>query len=304
MTDGDPKAAASLGDLLPDRSERDPGRVAKTTFCILIAAPRSGTTMLGDAVSRSFNAAWPQEIFHGAYTDPGGDFRGSTEIKHRCNFFNLRQELFKQRPELSYPSKANQTLIFDLYLEYLVTSEKLERYFLDIKYTSWHHLNDYWWAFNQRPHLLRDVIRREFPIVHLKRENLFALYCSQMLADRTRVWWTMENHANSDERLAIDGPHCLRFLEDMRAIERLFDRWLYGYPVHELRYEKLLAPGGFSTEVEQTFVEVYGMAPSSPLSTVYRKVTPPLRDLVENADEVLTALRGTEFQSMAEEALS
>jgi LPS sulfotransferase NodH len=273
-------------------------------FCILIAAPRSGTTMLGDAVSRSFNAAWPQEIFHGAYTDPSGDFRTSKDIKQRCNFFNLRQELFKQRPELSYPSKANQTLIFDLYLEYLVTSEKSERHFLDIKYTSWHHLNDYWWAFNQRPHLLRDVIRRELPIVHLKRENLFALYCSQMLADRTRVWWTMEDHAESDQRLVLDGSHCLRFLEDMRAIERLFDRWLFGYPVHELRYEKLLASGGFSKEVEQTFVEVYGMAPSSPLSTVYRKVTPPLRSVVENKDEVLSALKGTEFQSMAEEALS
>ena len=84
----------------------------------------------------------------------------------------------------------------------------------------------------------------------------------------------------------------------------MFNRWLAGYPVYELEYESLLDGNGFSKKVEQTFAEIYGMAPVEPLSTVHLKVTPPLRDIVTNRDEVLTLLKGTDYEAMAEEALA
>ena len=74
--------------------------------------------------------------------------------------------------------------------------------------------------------------------------------------------------------------------------------------MHELEYESLLEGHGFSKKVEEAFSEIYGMAPVQPLATRHRKVTPPLRDVVTNKDEVLSALRGTDYLDMAEQAFA
>jgi hypothetical protein len=104
-------------------------------------------------------------------------------------------------------------------------------------------------------------------------------------------------------RLTIDVPRCLRELDEIRTARRMFEHWLAGR-ARELEYEALFGPNGFSTHVGQLFAEVYGIAPIQPLFTIYWKVTPPLREIVTNRDEVLSALGGTDFEAMAEEALS
>ena len=260
--------------------------------------------MLGDAVSRSFQTVWPQEIFHDQHADPKFDFKTSPDIGKRLNFFNFRHDVLKGRPPLSLPSMANQSLIFDEYLEYLVHSENTPRYLLDIKYTSWHHLDSYWRVFCQRPHLLAEVMKRQIPIVHLKRSNLFALYCSQKLAAQTGVWQALDDQTRLGRRLTVDVSRCLRELEDIRTTQHLFERWLFGYPVRELEYETLLAAGGFSENVEEVFKGIYGIPPFEPLSTLHRKVTPPLSEVVWNKDEVLQALQGTDFYRMAQQMLT
>ncbi len=93
-------------------------------------------------------------------------------------------------------------------------------------------------------------------------------------------------------------------LDDLRDAQRLFDRWLGGYPAHVLEYESLLDGTGFSKQVEEVFADIFEMPPAEPLSTRHRKVTPPLRDVVANQDEVLEALKGSPYRTMAEEALA
>ncbi len=274
-----------------------------TVFCILLAAPRSGTTMLGDAVSRAFKAAWPQEIFHSEHAGPEMDFRASPDIKIRCNFFNFRHELLKGRPALSFPSIENQSEIFKLYVKYISESEEPDRFLLDVKYSSWHHLNYYWWRPGQVPNLLTSVMKLRFPLVHLKRRNLFALYCSQKRAEQTGLWSTLEETAEIGEKLVINASECAASLRSLRETELMFDRWVSGNS-HDLYYEDIMTNGTFSDEVTTTFIDVYGAEPTAPLTTVYRKVTPPLRDVVANPDEVLSALCGTEFHHMAEQALA
>src|SRR5690348_16478378 len=112
--------------------------------CILLAAPRTGTTVLGQAVTQAFSAAWPKEIFNDAYADPSLDYRRARDIKQRTNFFNYRQEAFRKNPALSYPSKENQTFLFRTYLVELAELERADRFLIDIKYTSLHHLDSYW----------------------------------------------------------------------------------------------------------------------------------------------------------------
>jgi hypothetical protein len=275
-----------------------------TVFCFIIAAARSGTTMLGDAVARSFRVTKVGETFHPAFTCPLNDFRLSPQVERRLNFHNLRLGLLRQHPELSFPSQANQSLILRAFLRHLEVSEEAERYLVDVKYASWHHLDAYWRLPHHPPFLLAELMRLCVPLVHLKRTNIFALYCSQKLAQKTDVWHVLEESKEPAGDLTIDLDTCLRELDDLDNAQGMFDRWLGDYHVHSLEYESLLDGDGFSKKVEATFADIFGMASLEPLSTRYRKVTPPLRDVVVNKDEVLNVLRGTAYQAMAEQALA
>jgi len=274
-----------------------------TAFCFIVAAPRSGTNMLRDAVCRSFRITNVGEAFVD-FGDPQCDFRQASHILRRANFFNVRLDILRKHPELAIPSPANQSLILEAFLRHLEISEGAERYFVDVKYASWHHLDTYFRLPHQPPFLLTELKRRGFPLVHLKRRNIFAQYCSLKLAIQTRVWQVLADRPGDTLRLSLDPARLVEDLDDLRDAQRIFDRWLAEYPIHLLEYESLLDGTGFSKQVEGTFTNVFGMAPVEPLFTQHRKATPPLRDVVINKDEAFSALKGTVYQSMAEEALA
>jgi hypothetical protein len=56
--------------------------------------------------------------------------------------------------------------------------------------------------------------------------------------------------------------------------------------------------------VGEVFTDIYGESPAAPLTTRSLKVTPPLRSIIQNTEEVLQAFRETEHLAMIEEALS
>jgi LPS sulfotransferase NodH len=274
-----------------------------STICILVGAPRSGTSALGDAVTRSFGAVWPQEIFNKEHADPTLDYRSSQNARQRYNFFNFRHELLQADARLSYPSKENQRAIFERYVDYLVTDGNGARYLLDIKYSSWHHLNHYFHFPYQEPYLL-DLIRKHgFSIVHLKRRNLFALYCSLRLAEQTNVWWTDGTLKVPGQRLAINLGDCRRSLTEIALAQSTFDAWFALFDVRILVYEDLFVGQELCEEVKGIFADIYGALPNAPLVTKHRKIASPLREVVQNSDQVLAALHDTPFQAMAEEAL-
>jgi LPS sulfotransferase NodH len=277
-----------------------------TSFCFIIAAARSGTTMLEDAVSRSFKAVWPPEVFHHQHFDPAVDFRRSPNMGERVSFFNFRHALFAEEPGFSFPSVENQSEILARDLEYLASLPDSDRYLLDVKYASTHHLNPTWHHFHQPPLLLTELQRLQIPLVHLKRRNLFALLCSQKLAAETGIWHVYDERPGGPPRLWHDPAVLVQILDDLRDAQRMFDRWLGEAPVHVFEYESLLDGDGFSKQVEEVFGSIFKMAPVEPLLTRNRKVTPPLRDVIANKNkkEILAALKGTAYQTMAEEALA
>jgi hypothetical protein len=243
------------------------------------------------------------ETFHHEYTDPASEFRISAQIKERLGFFNLRLDLLRKHPELTLPSEANQALILQAFFRHLELSEGAERYLIDVKYASAHHLDTYWRLPHEPPFLIAELKKRGHPLVHLKRKNLFALLCSQKLAERTGLWHVFADRPVEALHLLIDTASLVRDLDDIAHAQRMFDRWLGDGLVRVLEYESLLDKDGFSRQVQETFADIFGMAPIEPLSTSYRKVTPPLRRVVVNKVEVLTVLKGTPYQTMAEEAL-
>ena len=180
--------------------------------------------------------------------------------------------------------------------------EQCERFLIDVKYTSIHHQDLYWRLPDGRPGLVDIVRELRLPVVHLTRRNLFALYCSLAYAEATGVWAAVDD-TNEHRAIVVDVVRCKAYMEQISAISKSVRDWLSGHGVFELEYEAILGEGIWSDRVADTFSKIYGAPPSAPLKTAYHKATPLLGKIVQNAEEVLLALRGTPFQSMAEEAL-
>jgi hypothetical protein len=94
-------------------------------------------------------------------------------------------------------------------------------------------------------------------------------------------------------------------MDRLKAATSLFNTWFEDYDnFHHLTYERLFSGEAFSSEVEMTFTRVFDEPPVNPFMPTLQKVTPHLRDLVENREEVLRELEGTPYHSMASEALA
>ena len=273
-----------------------------TKICVLFASARSGTTALGQAAAEAYAATWGGEVFHHGTTAPHLDLAVITDPVSRRNFFNYRHELLRRRPEMSYPSRDNQAAIFGGYLEYLGSLGDA-RLLIDVKYAAVHHLNEYWTDPSGTPLLLTLMQEFELPIVHLVRRNLFALYCSLRLAEETGVWFTDGPRAPAGLSLQIRPDKCLGFLDALAQLQSQYGSKLDHCNVRRLAYEDLFAEDRFSAEVQRVFSDIYEMAPDNPMTTASRKVTPPLHNIVTNPDEVLSALRGTPYEAMAEAVL-
>jgi tetratricopeptide (TPR) repeat protein len=265
--------------------------------CIVLAAPRTGSTVLGQAVSEAWQADFLGEVFH---DEPDHDFFGA-------NFFQFRRGLVETAPSLSVPTWKNQRTILQEYCRHVGSISPSGSSILDVKYYSWHHLNQCFVLPHEPPTLVDFVRETSWPIVHLVRNNLFALYCSLKLSQKRGVWHnTSETEPVSGRpSLFVDVDACRVDLERLRSARRLFDGWFCGYQnIYHLTYERMFDGDRFSREVEEVFTKVFGEAPVTALAPSMRKVTPPLCEVVENRAEVLLGLSGTPFHAMALEALA
>jgi LPS sulfotransferase NodH len=272
-------------------------------FCIICAAPRSGTTFLGDAVWSAYDAAWPEEIFHEINAKPGVDFRNAEDWEQRGNFFTFRADAIRHRPELIYPDIRARRALFNLYLDNLRAVFPNDRFLIDIKYNSWHHLDGFWRSPTDPPGLIELVSEKNIPVVHLIRRNLFALYCSLRLAVMSDLWSKKLGDPAETRTLKVDLEDCRRWMTEMASTQKLFAKWLQGHPGHTLTYESLMDNGRFAEGVSEVFTNIFGRRPLHELTTTYTKILPPLYSIIENAQAVVNHFAGTEFEMFVKTSL-
>lgn len=276
--------------------------ISRVPFCILLAAPRSGTQLLGRAAEAAFGTRWLQEVFNDIYSDPSADLDTDYDVSKRASYFNFRYHELQRRPELAYPSIANQRTLFEAYLQSVARRFDETSFLMDIKYNSWHHLNDYWSYPAEPPGLVAFIRELRIPVVHLLRENLFAQYCSVELARETGIWYSTEAPVRSG-RLRIDVESCRYWMGVVEQSIELFERWFDGHPVYRLTYERMIGTDGFSPHVTRVLGEALQTAPIAPIVTDYVKVTPNLCDVISNPDDVRSYFRRSKYRHMVEHAL-
>jgi tetratricopeptide (TPR) repeat protein len=265
--------------------------------CIVLAAPRTGSTVLGHAVSEAWQADFLGEVFH---DNPQDDFFGA-------NFFRFRRGLLASDPSLSVPTWGNQRTIFRRYCQHVESISPSGAAILDVKYYSWHHLDQCFLLPHEPPTLIDFVRETSWPVIHLVRDNLFALYCSLKLSEQRGVWHRTSGTEMDIERpsLLVNVEACRLDLERLRSAKDIFDGWFEGYGnIHHLTYERLFDGDRFSLDVEETVARIFGEPPLRAMAPAMQKVTPPLIEVVENRAEVLLGLAGTPFHAMALEALA
>ncbi len=280
-------------------------------ICIILAGQRTGSTGLGRGLAQLLDFEWLGEIFHSNFADPAIDLDLETDIEKRANFFNFRYHKCRVDPTLSFPSEENQKNLFQGYIEYIEERFEKQGFIVALKYTSLHHLDTYWAWPNGMPFLLKLIRQAEIPVVHVVRENIFAQYCSYMLAMKSDYWHRPPGESQPAETLTLDVKDAESFMNVMRPWITRCQSWLNDpkpwlidpKPNYFLKYEEIFEDDFLSKEVIQIFSDMFSCKLKRQATVPTRKFTPHLSKVVNNIGEVLEHFKETQYDEMVRKSL-
>lgn len=258
-------------------------------FGILLARQRSGTGALGTILDKHNQVKYLGEIFH-----PGN-------VGNSHNFFTYKLEAIKKNPELVLPDRGIELL--DGFLDWKADLIKDQFPIIDVKYSSLHHISNPWLEPSARPHLLSHCVKNRLPIIHLTRENYLHGFVSGRLAEANNVW-----HARNDDEIKvtsveINTDFLLSHFNQTKASVNLVRQWLgKRFFVLEVEYADLFAAdGSFSPDIRDDLQDLLGIEAFTDTKPVFVKQNKaPLSESIQNYDEVISALKGTDFEWMLE----
>lgn len=238
-----------------------------------------------------------------------GEVFHSDSIDHSNNFFNYFLKKVKSSPSFALPSQSNRIALFNEFIEDVAAKldDKFagkEWFFVGVNYNSLHSLNTYWQNFFEVPYFLTVAKLKGYFVVHLIRRNVVEAAISEMRAKVSGVWHIKtgeERPAAANKKLSLNAKDLLRELR-ARVLEiDLIDRSMGDYNrCLTLEYEKLFGSDGkpIPEEVDKISSFLKLEHPIEPIAGYLKTGNQHLREAIENYDEVLAALRGTEFAAM------
>jgi LPS sulfotransferase NodH len=137
----------------------------------------------------------------------------------------------------------------------------------------------------------------EIRVIHLRRDNLLKQHVSKVLAPKKfaqQPWGSTKPLPAISTRISP-----ARAIKEMQRAQELFqkyERLFSRHPRIELVYETMIEGQSLSEEAAAAVTDLLELDPA-PMSARAVKVNPDnLEPLVENYDELVRALRGTEFE--------
>ncbi len=132
----------------------------------------------------------------------------------------------------------------------------------------------------------------EMAVIRLSRRNRLAQLVSRQLLASTGVSQSIFG-SYGDATVRLEPQACIKALERIATEERELDGLAGGHDTFELAYEELGEVARL--EALQRFL---GLDPQPLRSWFERLRTRPLRETVENWDEIITALSGTPYENL------
>lgn len=149
-------------------------------------------------------------------------------------------------------------------------------------------------------HRVRDYLVRhsEIRVIHLRRDNLLKQYVSKVLlgAKRERAWQPHTDHRIPVVSVRISPERAITEMSRVRAAFADFEQLLSGHRKIELVYERMVNGQTLSHEAWSKISELLEIEPAEIGSDLVKMNPHDLRPMVENYEELATALAGTEFE--------
>jgi LPS sulfotransferase NodH len=277
--------AAQAGNTPPDFSGN---------LVVLVSHERSGSHYLADMLKSTKCVTSADEVCNCRAVDP---------YKSPLSFFRFRQECQVRNLDFAYRADHEMsTKLLDAYFSHVVRTVGGENVLVDIKYGHVHNFEIFWWSSEQRPFLAAYLEKRDIRVVHLVRRDSVAAIVSAYIAEKTRVW----HRRASDESaapIACRVP-AQKIVRDALALEREKDNffgWLARNRCYHIEYEEFGRENDGKKAVLRGLSAFLGLDDSIGLTSAYRKVTPHLRDIVANYDELMNVVelfgQGSLFRS-------
>lgn len=263
----------------------------------LIATQRSGTNMLRRILASNPMVLSLPEVFNDSYDAahciPNGKYyeqyfleRVSENIENALPKYrkeNVRKYL-KQLSKLS--DKDDLTAI------------------VDIKYNSLHHAEGTWSNPASPPVMMRIMKGQNFPVIHLRRENLVGVAISLMRANATQQYMASSSDSVKTTAFRVDPEILLHSLKQHETKQACVSNWLkdLNIPCLDITYESLFVDGPGSAFDPSIFRKIAEFMDIDYTKLILKSATKRLssatyREEIENFDEVEEVLRETPYHA-------
>ncbi len=242
----------------------------------LIAQQRSGTT------------AFRGLLRHSEFVDDFGEVFHPLSIDNEQNFFRFRLEYGRLRP-WDVPTRQAMSEMFADYIDHLGSLAGKAFYVADVKYNSVHHLNADWQVPFGEPNLLKLLKSNEHHVIHLVRDDAFAMFFSERFAAATGRWHYGRNDRSTppQEQVRIDRDRFKRFQADLADARERIDSFLRTYPRSlTLHYETLFDGLRLSDSAHDAISRFLDVELESNLQSEVRRTPVDMESAIENIDEV------------------
>jgi LPS sulfotransferase NodH len=134
-------------------------------------------------------------------------------------------------------------------------------------------------------------------LIHLKRRNLFKMYCSMQIAQKRVARGKTMNAYRPDDvedniSITVDPLHCLDFFRRAQVDEAKIDAFFAQREPHQVVYEELAASTG---PVMRGVLAYLGARPRPMTPSTFKVRRQPIEKVVTNYDEVAATLCGNGY---------
>jgi hypothetical protein len=256
-----------------------------TKISLLLSHERSGSHLAGEFIGALENYRMVDEVCNPGALKPN---------THKESFHRFKYDYILADPSYSLePSRKGHSDFVNAFFEYLRSVKSPHDIAIDIKYGHVQNFEWWWWPPLERPYLLAFCEQNDIGIVHLYRENVIEATVSSAIADQRKIWhsWEAGADARVSQKYKLNIKALMHRAKLLEQQSQLFKRWTGSNRKLEITYEELAAGIGRGGAIESRIGEFLGSKPRRAFEPRHQKLTPPLRDVVENFEELKAACR-------------
>lgn len=259
-------------------SEPAPEDEAADRLVVLLSHERSGSHYLAEMLASGGDLVSLDEVCN---------FNAVAPEKSKTSYFGFRRQWQEAHPDLAMrPDAAAAGCFLDDWLSHILALTPAAKVLLDIKYGHVHNFEPGWWPSEHRPYLVKYLDRRRVAVIHLVRRNTIEAVVSALAAEKAGVWHRRAgaNHT-APAKMRVPVPNVVHRALLLQRERENFVSWLAGARCFDIAYEDIRESGAVKNDVLSRLCDYLGIRASRFTSTLER-MTPPIRDLVENYGEL------------------